>query len=1113
MAVSSLAWQYWASGWTSASSSIPNNEHAAIGPSDGASRYRTCLTVNLGALGTAVKRNKLEITLSLYPSASYGASKASDDTFTAMWYTGAPYMGDYNPQGTLKQTKTKYVDFGTSAFTVSFTFDISSLSKSAQTLYIYFVSQPTTTGNYHIFKFRENENTSVTEKTASDISNVTTGSITTTTGQIFLPTSSVKVSWNAGTNGTNNKVASYEVYLRYDNAPTTSTYDLRKTGLTSTSHTFSISNATRGKKVYVGVRAIGTNTSYNGSILTSKIGVINSLPAAPTVTQTGTTVDTTTSISFAITAGSDSNAGQTKTLYYSLNGNAKTLVASPLTINTSTSDVKSGSNSIVFYTYDGMEYSTGTDAYSFSASFAPSLGSCSTVHTYVKDMNNSSSSLVKNTQITYSVTGGTVSQIELYVRTASTESSLKSLGGTLVSNHTAFTTLSTSTKTFTIDITKIPESVLPKGNYFQFAIKGSDGTATSEVSSWQTVGRRAYSPKLPSYTKHTTDATDAALAKTNYYRSAVTFTGTNPTAAAGYAAISSIQIIASYGSTSFPTESSTAYGATFSQVVNLNTVPTTTPSTAFTFKVIDVLGQTTESTSAFATLIKTTELAFSTENFYVSSTTIKPYSDSSNLRITHPIASATGSGTVPYLYSIQVGSVIKSIDNYTEEAVGDDLAIIVTNEEIIGIIDELGLNTNSRHTATIAVTAVDGFNVSKKLSSTITIDFIEPPAFSSGANLIIKHDYDVKVSEATATLGTEVTSSSDLKLRMFNKGEGIVFGIPIASDPNNDIVEYQISLARNDYIDNSVLGIDNVTFSSWLTLTKEQLEKGKKDSNYYYYRYPASQYSKNEYFYFKVRAVDSQGQVSATEPKSSTYIIGCRTSQPKFSVGSVEVGRAGDTVTLSFNLSIEDLGGSAKATGWDRNYYLGLPNFERSITNYTKKMALKVEIAPDQSFSSNVSTVWPTLTTSSSFIDYTCKKATFTDFSQSHAKVFYRFTLYVSYGLDSSNTDTTFKGLAIVTSDTQTYVDVGSVPTLSHRSHRVGINTNSLSTNDVFVVENYSGSRYVKFRGTSTTNAGESYEITIDLIEGKISGTKSDGTSTTSYLLLDGAIIDGGSWT
>jgi hypothetical protein len=94
--------------------------------------------------------------------------------------------------------------------------------------------------------------------------------------------------------------------------------------------------------------------------------------------------------------------------------------------------------------------------------------------------------------------------------------------------------------------------------------------------------------------------------------------------------------------------------------------------------------------------------------------------------------------------------------------------------------------------------------------------------------------------------------------------------------------------------------------------------------------------------------VDSTGNYSEDRICPS-YFIGCRTVSPNFSVGNVKANRVGNTVTLSYDFNITDLGGSSPATGWDYNYYKDFKNFERSIKNYTyaPSATLKIEIGGD----------------------------------------------------------------------------------------------------------------------------------------------------------------------
>jgi hypothetical protein len=178
---------------------------------------------------------------------------------------------------------------------------------------------------------------------------------------------------------------------------------------------------------------------------------------------------------------------------------------------------------------------------------------------------------------------------------------------------------------------------------------------------------------------------------------------------------------------------------------------------------------------------------------------------------------------------------------------------------INSIANELATDTNSAFDTVITVTAADGFNVTKTLNSIVfKVNFTEPPYFlATNPSFRIKHEYYTSPPSLSTSSGTEVTSTSNLNVRMVNSGEGIIFMLPKAADPNNDIKEYRIYLARNDFTGTGdILSSDSVNYSQELIrIPYQTLLNGVKDSSstgYFYYRYTASTYSKNEYFYFKL---------------------------------------------------------------------------------------------------------------------------------------------------------------------------------------------------------------------------------------------------------------------
>ena len=924
--------------------------------------------------------------------------------------------------------------------------------------------------------------------TIPKISRVSAPTISTTSSIRVPSQNSFTVSWNAVSNA-----SSYYVSVSDSSGASI----LSSTSTTSTSKSFTVSNLNnyRGRTFTAYVYAVGSGNYANSTTTSKVIATINSLPEYPTVSrQSSTSLTTQNSISFTVIAGNDAD-GQTTSLYFSFDGGAtKEKFTSPLTITHDTTTgggIVSGSNTISFYTYDGYEYSTATNK-TFTATFAPVIGTITTTHTSIQDMNGSTTTyLASAAKISFTMTSGTPKIIKLYVRTG--DSTSLSGSGSLVSS--SFYTYNEETKIINIPSIAAITSI-GNGKYYQFAFKVNDGTTDSTLSSWQSVKRKPLLPRLPTYSNYDNHADNSwgATAKTNYFKDRVTITFTNPSASSGYAKIDTVAIIATYSSISKEYKCSATSGSV-SAALDLKQVNGNV-STTFKFKVVDVAGQI-QTSDVKLTLTKSSELAFGGSTVNITNRNLKPMTNTDNFQISHPIAQASGTQNIVYIYNIKVGNNDKNIatTNYTSQITTDEIKVTISAENINAITKELAADYNSAFDAVITVTAADGFGITKKLNtSTFKVNFTEPPVFNN-SNFNIKHDYYTARTSITSSTGTQITSSSSLDIRMINSREGIIFVLPKATDPNNDISGYRIFLSRNDFINESgVLKYNEVTFGQtpWLTIPYETLTKGVSDTNYFYYLFKASQYTKNEYFYFKLQAYDSTGNTSS-EIICQNYIIGCRTASPVFSAGNIRVDRNGQKVILTYNFKITDLGGSAKSSGWDRNYYNNYPNFERNITGYNPKASLVIEIAPDQNFSTNVITSDPIIfepTDNLGLADFTDTQCKFSGFAESHAKIFMRFTLTVSYGLQDSST------LATVVSVPQVYTYFGAVPTVAHRAHKVGINTNSLDQDDVLVVENYQGTKYVRFKGTDASNASKTYEITFDLLTGSITG----------------AVIDCGSW-
>jgi len=197
---------------------------------------------------------------------------------------------------------------------------------------------------------------------------------------IITPSGTFTISWSGASNGTNNKIAQYRIYYAFGSTPTTnSSYKDIDVADGTTSGSTTIKNsgtggigAARGQTVYFGVQAMGAVAGYDSGLKTGGSVTINSLPAAPSVTVDRTTVPSTGgTVKFTITAGSDSNTSQTRTLAYSTStSDAKITITSPWT-----SPTIKARTTYYFWTYDGLEYSSNSTSFTIAINTKPVIES------------------------------------------------------------------------------------------------------------------------------------------------------------------------------------------------------------------------------------------------------------------------------------------------------------------------------------------------------------------------------------------------------------------------------------------------------------------------------------------------------------------------------------------------------------------------------------------------------------------------------------------------------------------------------------------------------------------------------------------------------------------
>ena len=297
---------------------------------------------------------------------------------------------------------------------------------------------------------------------------------------IQKPGGSATITVSGATAGTNNAINGYTIYWKAGSAPTTSSYDgTGSIASGSTTYSFTVpSGATRGATYYIKAVTKGAaGADWGSGISTAQATVkVNTLPNAPSASATPTRIKSTgsTSVSFTVSAGTDSD-GQTRTLYYATSASGtKTVFTSPLTVSLS------AAATYYFWTYDTLEYSSSYASVSIVKNTAPTIGSITMTavatyspssstnnRSYVKNINGSASNVTKDNAATLTyqwklLIGNGVDVAESSITTA--------------------TNISTATSLSNIDVTSYGAS-FNKAYRLQLVVTDDVGDTASAISS------------------------------------------------------------------------------------------------------------------------------------------------------------------------------------------------------------------------------------------------------------------------------------------------------------------------------------------------------------------------------------------------------------------------------------------------------------------------------------------------------------------------------------------------------------------------------------------------------------------------------------------------------
>lgn len=206
---------------------------------------------------------------------------------------------------------------------------------------------------------------------------------------IVAPGGNLEISWCGATSGINNNIAGYSVCYKLGEdgvwaepetislSPTVSGQDGSRSVTFQIPTTYPNPNVYRGKTIYVAITTLGEYGSEFNSTVNISDGKINSLPEAPSIisvdkTRLKSTGDT--NVTFVINPGADNDDPlQTKTIKYSFSAQG-TKSSLP---NDGVITISSENNTIYFWTYDGLEYSSSYTQKDFIRNTVPQIGSVS----------------------------------------------------------------------------------------------------------------------------------------------------------------------------------------------------------------------------------------------------------------------------------------------------------------------------------------------------------------------------------------------------------------------------------------------------------------------------------------------------------------------------------------------------------------------------------------------------------------------------------------------------------------------------------------------------------------------------------------------------------------
>lgn len=950
-----------------------------------------------------------------------------------------------------------------------------------------------------------------------------------------IPDQSYTFSWSGASGGVSNSISDYYVAYQYGNGEWT------YASTTSTSYTFTPSPNYRGSTLRFAVQTRGSaGSSYYSSWAYSQYYTINSLPPTPSVSASDShySYDYGGTITFTASVGSDAQ-NDNLTIYYSTDSN----FSSQTTYTSSFDKTISGSAaSLTYYfrAWDGYEYS-------------PIIS---------KTVQRNTPPTISGLGLSYTSLPGKLSN-KVYVRSVSTSPSVSE--DVNYSWYIYYNTSETEDGSTQVKLSSGAYNTFDlieyKGKYIRLKLIVNDGyDSRSLKSGWFYVPTDLSRISSASITSGP-NGNVIDPANTN----SILYTGNTIYITWELPEVSNSQL-SRYSQVELQKQNGNNW-------VSIKTYPETTSTTSkISYTETYSLPSDIENGAVYRIVVYTKEtspgnqiasyiytgntlqrapkpiLASDEVIFNVSPSTIRPTSgktgeleaaqSGSNLIFTHGVEdSAPNLGAKWTLTALVNG---KTITLMSKKRVSDTIEGItsqkVDNAKITHTFSNAKWKSlfsqptwNNKYSATITLSLGNDLgDLSEAVATTtITVDYREPVQWTNANSRFTE-----KIKYADNLTGNALTSAgstSNNSAFLVNAGETIQLTIPPITDLNNDTGKIvYIERGVIDQWSNDLNTIKNAT--SWSKV------KALNPSSSTTFEYTIPDISEDIFYVFRAwikgtNTLESKGEYVNENHQyaySPTVIRACRSRKPEIGFAKVADENNDGVFTIIPQITLK---GSTQ--------YSTYKNWERAdiISGYpTKNITVTAEICSDGLFnSSNTETYLSKIILNGYNGEYSNVNNTI--FQTISKPGFKGQTLFIKLHI-SLNT-----GFGkVLTSTSPIYTFYAMVPTISHRSHQVGINTNKFNTREILALATPSADKTkLRFSGEEETNTVNLYLDLSNLTLSSNVGTNGElnskikfGTGTDAKITefdlskctvttsltgkggsgveLDNFTIDGGSW-